>query len=117
MRLFRDALPSRSTPPGADLLVVSGVGRNGLACFCAFPNSAAKWRRGALRKQASRPPTIFPAEFPSCISAAASTDAAYQDNKGWRPPLVVATLDEALSMLGVSAQDQSINMEVADDAG
>ncbi|HYD05477.1 MAG TPA: hypothetical protein VEC60_07115 [Reyranella sp.] len=31
--------------------------------------------------------------------------AAYQASKGWRPPLLVATLDEALERLGVSAQD------------
>ncbi|SEP51576.1 hypothetical protein SAMN02990966_08038 [Rhodospirillales bacterium URHD0017] len=31
--------------------------------------------------------------------------AAYQENKGWRPPLVVATLDEALNRLGVNASD------------
>ena len=31
--------------------------------------------------------------------------AAYQTAKGWRPPLIVATLDEALARLGVARAD------------
>lgn len=31
--------------------------------------------------------------------------AAYQASKGWRPPVIVATLDEALARLGVTASE------------
>jgi hypothetical protein len=31
--------------------------------------------------------------------------AAYQASQGWRPPAIVATLDEALARLGVSVAD------------
>src|SRR5262245_8768477 len=31
--------------------------------------------------------------------------AAYQASKGWRPPVIVATLDEALARLGVAVTD------------
>ena len=46
--------------------------------------------------------------------------AAYQENRGWRPPLVVATLDEALNRLGVSASEfvrYRSNMGRIDDGG
>ena len=31
--------------------------------------------------------------------------AAYQASKGWRPPVIVATLDEALARLGVTVAE------------
>ena len=31
--------------------------------------------------------------------------AAYQASKGWRPPVIVATLDEALARLGVTVTE------------
>lgn len=33
--------------------------------------------------------------------------AAYQASKGWRPPVIVATLDEALARLGVTVAEFS----------
>lgn len=33
--------------------------------------------------------------------------AAYQASKGWRPPIIVATLDEALARLGVTVAEFS----------
>jgi hypothetical protein len=44
--------------------------------------------------------------------------AAYQENRGLRPPLVVVTLEEALNKLGVSASNfvpfRSINFEAGE---